>query len=318
MDQSSLRAEFIRLTNSPTLSVTTQVLQKYCDVYFGVLKRHIDEPVSGHRLAEGKLMLQMIFSKLIHFKKMFEGVGFKGSDGTRLGDIIDPTINAVLVRNFYETVVAFNFIYSHYNEDELKDVVYNLWVISGLKYRQRFAVNLTDGNEEGKHKLGDEKKEIERLTEEIFQTTYFKSLGAKQGVIQKAIQKKEFKVHMVKEDVQVLSWTDVHKRLLWKPMFFDTTYNYFSLYAHPSNVSVFQYQDLFDKSTKRAEELSILNLKYIFILGSIFLAEYIKVFPKVLSTFNDLSLLDQIVIDHYNMFGRSHVHTINSSYKFLG
>jgi hypothetical protein len=318
MNQTQLRVEFTRLTKEQTIVKARELLQKYCDAYFQVLKKHIDDPVSSGRLNEGKLMLQMVFSKLVHLKKMFEGVGFKATDGTGLADIIDPTINAVMVRNLYETVAAFNFVYTYYNDVELENISYNLWVIAGLKYRQRFEANLTEGNEGSKAKLDDEKREIDRLLQEILDSNYFRALGEKQKVIKDAIRKKEFKVLMDNAQAEILSWTDVHKRLSWKPMFFDTTYNYFSLYAHPSNVSVFQYQDLFDKSTKPFEQLSLLNLTYIFILASIFLAEYIKVFPGVLNTFNNLSVLDQILIDHYNMFGRSHDQTINGAYQALG
>lgn len=83
----------------------------------------------------------------------------------------------------------------------------------------------------------------------------------------------------------------------------DQTYTYFSLYAHPSNVSVFQFSEMFDKEKEDFKEIINFNLKNTFSLYSFFIADYIKLFPDTLEIFEDQPVLNQIIIDHFNICG---------------
>jgi hypothetical protein len=61
-----------------------------------------------------------------------------------------------------------------------------------------------------------------------------------------------------------------------------------------------------------------LNMQYFFMFLSIFISDYIMLFPDVLKTFNHLELLDQILINSYNTFARGYEYSINESWKELG
>lgn len=98
----------------------------------------------------------------------------------------------------------------------------------------------------------------------------------------------------------------------------DTMYTYFSFYSHPSNVSVFQFGNMFNKNDKAYMRLATFNLNIFFFLLSIFIKDYITLFPNVLNTFNKLDQLDQITINAYNVIARDDNYSINDALKTLG
>jgi hypothetical protein len=51
---------------------------------------------------------------------------------------------------------------------------------------------------------------------------------------------------------------------------------------------------------------------------SIFIFDYIKLFPNVKDIFEDLEQIEQIVIDRQNVFARNESFSINDEWKALG
>jgi hypothetical protein len=86
---------------------------------------------------------------------------------------------------------------------------------------------------------------------------------------------------------------------------FDNLYTYFSLYTHPSNVSVFQFNDLFKETEDNFLMMSNFNIKTSLCMIGVFIADYINFFPKVAEVYNNLSLEEQFIIDFHNKFGRN-------------
>ena len=64
--------------------------------------------------------------------------------------------------------------------------------------------------------------------------------------------------------------------------------------------------------------MTIFNMQYVFMLLSVFIADYINLFPKVLETFNSLDKIDQIFINSNNTFARDKSYSINDAWKDLG
>ncbi len=100
--------------------------------------------------------------------------------------------------------------------------------------------------------------------------------------------------------------------------FFVNVYTYLSLNAHPSNVSVFQFVIYFAPESSFFIGQSILSVKFFFMFVSIFIADYITLFPPVLQTFNKLPLIDQLIINGNNRLARDESYSINESWKELG
>mgnify|MGYP003431035343 CR=1 FL=1 len=102
-----------------------------------------------------------------------------------------------------------------------------------------------------------------------------------------------------------------------KKEIFENIYTYFSLYSHPSQVSVFQFEVMFDKESEAYKSLTVLNFKYCFSFLSVFIADYIYLFPDAKTIFEELSTGKQIVINSLNKLLRGDDFSINEAWKNL-
>lgn len=172
-----------------TLPDCLAMVDIFRDFLFEVILKHQHDKVDSQADADAQIIVQMMLSKLIHIRKLLEGVGFESSKG-KLNPIVDPTIIASLVRNIYETVGTFNLIYVYSKNTDEKAILYNLWVIAGLKYRQRFTSNAR--SQESTEKFDAEKKEIETSIQLIENTALFKGLTEdNKGKIRERIKSNE-------------------------------------------------------------------------------------------------------------------------------
>ena len=315
MTQAELRMEILRMADEDTIDEKIALLDTFTHCYMDLVLSN-DAP-GDHIEADAKLVLQMMLSKLLHIKKAFEGMTYVSKEGkVLLNGLLDPTIIAVLARNFFEAVCAFHLIYVHTKSKDERLILYNLWVIAGLQYRQKFNDIIT--TEENKQKSDNEKKQIDALTEGIKNTALFQSLDMKnQNKIFTKIKERDYKISFKGANIEFLSWQDVAQILMNKHKFFKEMYTYFSLYAHPSHVSVFQYSEMFNKTTEGYKGLSKFNLRFCLFLSSMFLGDYIKVFPATLKVFEANSDIDQIKMNFYNKAVRGDLYSINDSWQKL-
>ena len=312
-----LRIEFKRLLYPDNIPTCIELIDKYCNFFLTAIKNHQTENNTSAQEIEAKLILQMMMTKALHIKSTIKGVDFDTKGGLKLNTIIDPSIVASLIRNVYETVAMFNLIYRTNKEGDERKIAYKLWVISGLKYRQRFAVHITTQENEAKRQL--EEQNIADHIVEIENTTLYKSLSDKDKTkIQRLIKDKDYLVRFKNNDVEVLHWQALIETMGCKQDFFKRIYTYFSLYSHPSNVSVFQFRDMFTAEKRSFISMTTFNMQYVFMLLSVFIADYITLFPKVLQTFNGLPQIDQILINTNNTFARDQSYSINDACKELG
>ncbi len=266
--------------------------------------QHIDMPEAKNR---AKLLNQMMFSKLAHLKEIIKGVSHVG-EVSQISNIIDPTVVGVLVRNIFETVAMFNVVYVQPKTDEDKLILYNLWAISGYKYRQKFEARTKESIE----KSNSEAKIIDDLVLQIEQTDRYKQLNEKnQGKIKNRIDKKEYLVLISEDNIQFLNWQDVTTVMGVKSKMMDTMYNYFSLFSHPSNVSVFQFGSMFNKESNDFLETTTFHINYVIYLTSFFIADYIKVFPTVKAVFNNLPEVESSLINTINSAFRGESYVIH-------
>ncbi len=319
MELEQLRAEFLRLRLCDTLDDCVSMLEMYSEYFFKVILNHQNEQHHSIANRDAALINQMMLTKTLHLMKLIEngGVGFISEGGKELRPIVDPTIIASLIRNIFETVGLFNLIYIRTNSADEKVILYSLWALSGLKYRQRFGSTAT--LESNKETLEAEQKQIEKLIETIEITDLFKGLSeANQRKIRTLIKNKEYRLIFEGDDVKLLSWQDLAGTLGIRGRLFENMYTFFSLYSHPSNVAVFQFEEMFDRQKEQFKQLTITNLKTSFFLLSCFIADYLKLFPSVARTYNSLPLLDQIMLNFFNSTARGQEYSINDAWKELG
>jgi hypothetical protein len=317
MTQQELRQEYVRLTDLLTLKDCNDLAEIFLEHLWNIMNAHHGKKVATYAHKDAVMINQMMFTKLTHLKVLLKGVGYTGVDGQKLNDIIDPTIVASLVRNVFETSALFNLLFRQTQSEEELLIVYNLWSIAGLKYRQRFEPSVQA--EENKEKLAEEEEQIAGLIKQIKDTDRYKTLiNSSQKKIDTKIEKKDFRIVFVGNKVKSYSsWQNLCDVMKLKKETFDNIYTYFSLYSHPSQVSVFQFEVMFDKESEAFKSLTAFNFKYCFSFLSVFIADYIYLFPDAKAIFEGLSLEKQIAINSFNKILRGNDFSINDAWKNL-
>jgi hypothetical protein len=318
MTQDELRIEFARLQSHETVEDCQELMCIYSDFMMLVMKNHHSENLHSRLEAHGKLVLQMMMTKTIAINTLLNGLSFVATDGSKLNKLLDPVIFAVLIRNVYETAAMFNLIYRTPSNSDEKIIMYNLWVIAGLSFRQRFETDAR--TEENKKKVLDDRNQIEQLSTEIRSTELYKSLDPKNQLkIETKIKEKDYLMKFEGSQVVFLSWAKIPEVFkVTKPGLFQNTYTYFSLYAHPSNVSVFQFGEMFTDKNLESLGMTKLGLVYLVNFISFFVSDFVNVFASVKKTFENLPILHQIIIDFPNKMVRGDDYTINESWRHLG
>lgn len=313
MNQEKLRQEFFRLTKLKKIKDCSDLVKIFLNYFLQVIIKHQSEAKSKAD-AQAIIINQMIFAKIFLLKNLIKGINFHAEDRTESTNIIDPTIVASNLRNLYETVGMFNLIYINTKTDDEKTILYNLWVSAGLKFRQRFKP--LANTDEHKNKIIDEQKQIAELKSEIENTELYKSLNKKeQRKIQTKLNDKDYKIQFKDNKVMFLNWQNLVPVMGIRKGIMDTNYTYLSLYSHPSNVSVFQFGEMFSDSEESYLQIAAFNFKIYFFLLSIFIKDYITLFPNVLNTFNNLIQIEQLVINDLNGFARNEMFSINDTLK---
>lgn len=298
-----------------TLEARRELFAITLDELFYILSAH--KPFKyGSDVQEGaRIMLQMLFSKALSINKLLEGQNYEYK-GIKLNTIIDPTPIAVLARNIYEMIATFHLIYVFPKTKEEQLILYSLWRISGLSYRQKFVNSAK--SKESQQKFNEEKDEIDHFIKLIEKTNCYQSLPPReQGKIHTFINEKEFKITIESGIVNKLSWQGVSPKMGLPNAYFEEMYTYFSLYAHPSYVSVWHFSTIFDKDNQDFLGMTKFNLDTTNQLLSIFIADYLKYFPELLPAFEKQDSFTQIVINFFNKAIRGVGYTINHEYNKL-
>ena len=303
MNVQELRERCLPLFRCRSITECIALLDIYSNFFFRAIQIHQMDEVDSVSKAQAKIVLQMMMTKTLHLKSVISGIHYTAEDGGELKGIIDPTIVAALIRNVYETVGMFNLIYRTPQSSDEQLILYNLWVHAGLSYRQRFTAIIT--TEENKKKSDDERNMMQNLVNEIENTTLYKGLSEKnKNKIQQKLRDKDYLLKFENGEVLFLHWHQLANVMGITGGLLDDIYTYFSLYSHPSNVSVFQFADMFRKENPEFLQITIFNLRNLFILISVIVADYIVLFPQVLNTFNNLPLIHQLAINFHNKYAR--------------
>lgn len=222
-----LRSNFTRLSHPDTIEDCNKVIDYYCEFLLQTTYRQKDDLITDIE-AHARLLSQMMMTKLLHLKAAIAGVSFNSQSGISLNRIVDFTIIPSLTRNIYETVGLFSLIFRANKEGDERTIVYNLWMLSGLNYRQRFENIIT--TEENKKKVTKEQKVIKKCVEQIKATALYKALDEKErGKIDNQIKRKEFLVYFRDQKVIILNWKELYDITGAKKDLFEHIYTFFSL-----------------------------------------------------------------------------------------
>lgn len=312
--QKKLREECFKPMASRTIPDCLEMLDIFIDYFAKVAHHDASKTMLLREDLDAVTVNQMLLSKLLHLRKLLEGVSCKTAAFT-IENFSDPTIVASIIRNIYETVGVFYLINTDSNSAEERRLKYLLWSIAGLRYRQRFTSNATTA--ENLAKAVKEEKEIQEMIAEVKASNLYNSLAeSEQGKIDQVIRKKEYRITLNGGNVNILDWQSLTNLMKCNPKLFNEIYTYFSLYAHPSNVAVFQFRDMFGEDEQFKSLLSLV-MRFCFTLTGIFISSYIKLFPDVMPIFEGLSLKDQILLNYHNRMVRGDNFSVNSAWKNL-
>lgn len=257
----------------------------------------IDPKERNEQVNDALIVLQMVLGKGLAIKNLIGGLDFDNSiNGTKMKELIDPTTIAVLTRTQFEAFANFHNIYNSSNDKDLTNLLYDLWVISGLKYRQ--ATVHEDMPEEHRAKAEQEKQKIERILNAIHENPHYMALDEKQkNWVDERIKKRDFELLFNEGKFSKPGWRELFLNAGVKDVFM-SLYSLLSLSTHPSNVSVFQYNQMYEKGFNKEMAYSFLSQSTI--IMAFMIAEYCKYFPIAKQKFQELPELHQYLIDSNN------------------
>lgn len=235
-----------------------------------------------------RIILQIFRTKIISLKSMLNGIIFQNSN-----DIFyDFTTIIPHCRTIYELLVTFEVIYVLPDTNEKKLIMFNLWVVAGLKNRQQIISESL--SEKQKTQIDDEALNInERLNNIRLTSIYNKSELNKKRIEEQIKQKKYYLYIDEKEDVKPYTLTDISSAFsMNRESIFKFLYNYYSMSAHSSSISIVQFPDL----CKEHVNAAITAVNNVFYMCSIFLTDYLKVFPELKQYFFNKDIENQMLL----------------------
>jgi hypothetical protein len=206
-----------------------------------------------------------------------------------------------------EAYCNFNNIYIQSSTHDEKELKYNLWVISGLKYRQGFDTMLKTSVE----KKAMETVQIQAIEKSIFESALVNKLSDEsKKLIRYAVSKKKWQVTLTGKNVQILGWQSLLNNVVLQNIsFINSLYTYLSLATHPSNVAVFQFAEIHAKNQEsNTFAIAIRLAQY---LLSFHISDYCNYFFKESNLFSSLPPLQQLLIDSTNKMFRGDDYIIN-------
>lgn len=278
------KEEFDNLYNPTSLENGWRYLNIVLDAYFVMMDNTHQPIVHTAKEQYAQIILQMFFTKGLAVSKLLEGISYR--HGTvSLNPIIDHTQLFILARNLCETLSAYELICVIPDSEEKRLIMENLFENSGYGYRLRFY------SEEMQKKYSEqylqELQIVETARKTIRNTKYYQSLSPEQKKDFKnyVIKKKSFQVILQDDGFRTLSWQEALHEYVAPNGLFDNIYTYFCLNTHPSIISMNQFDQAFAAVNPEYPHMCLTAILYMISFLSMFLQEYIAVFPKAKEIF---------------------------------
>jgi len=307
--QEFMEGDFNRFTFPQSLIDALLALHIATDSAFVILWPAMGKDYKSEVLHDAHHLAQIMCLRSSTILRLGHAEGYPNATDSKcsLKPTLDPASIWGLVRAQYEAFAAFNNIFVQHKGDEQK-FLYQLWVISGLNYRQQFRKPLED--ERIPHKIApellakadNELKIIEELVKKIKQSMLYQDLTHdKQGEISEAIKRKEFKFFF-KNGVPIKqAWHELFNRTIDTEIF-APFYTYMSLWSHPSNVSAFSFKDMY--SSGEAEGQVLMAVNFAGFLLAFILRDKMSLFPECRQAFETLPPPHQVLLDGWNEWFR--------------
>ena len=245
-----------------------------------------------------KLLCKCFFTKALATINLLDGVGYVGRTCT-LPPIHDHSLLFIIARNFCETVAAYEVLFLLPDTKEKRIILENLFLGSGYIYQARLFSESMQTNFVEEYDIVNQN--VQNTEANIISTQYYKSLSSKQQTnLKNAISSKNYKVMLLDNEVKFLSWQDSLNLFAGSNELMDRIYTFLSFHTHPSIRGMEQFDAAFEKVNPGDVSLCTTACQYIISFMSMFLQEYIKLFPRAKEVFDKKTDFEKCLLTMYD------------------
>lgn len=281
--------EFLyKILMEDNINTTIDCLKEINEVSFKTLSRHTEEYRQSYIDHYGFILFQMNALKCASILELSSG--FRNNPA--LVKLVDPFSVYTLTRAIFESYCNFNNIYIQSKSISEKVLKYELWVLAGLKYRQRFPASITEHQE----KKEAEKMQIQSIIESIRSNEIYISCDERsKEQIEACIKQYKWQLMIINGKVRIGGWQDLFKQISSNDHY-DQFYTSLSLNTHPSNIAVAQFAEMYETDWATNSLKMALDLTKIFMC--LFIEDYCTYYTPV--SYKDISQKAEYLIELYN------------------
>jgi hypothetical protein len=284
------RLLIIKVTKEDKLEAYHRVL----DLAFKIMSpvhQKMGAKLRTHQNQDAMILYQMAISKGLAIMGLIDGVEYKNRETGASRKFLDPSPIAALTRTQFEAFSTFHNIYNSNEDSNVINLLYDIWVIAGLKERLKGSEPKL---QEHKTKAQNDKNTIDKLILRVKNNQIFKDESIeKQKKILDWIDNRKFEVTYRNKKLVLLNQKDMFINAGVNQNF-ENQYAILSWYIHPSNISVTQFGQMFEKNFNEEHAFTLLNISRIIL--SMLVVEYCNYFPLAKEEFQNLSKLDQLIV----------------------
>jgi len=253
----NLAVDFFRLLINGEKDDKIEAYHRVIDSAFKILSPVHQKTVGNLRNYQNQdamILFQMAISKGLAIQTLINGVQYKNRETGSSNTILDPTPIAALTRTQFEAFSTFHNIYNSSTDQNVINLLHDIWVIAGLKERQK---GFDSEHPEHLIKAQKEKDKIEKLIIRVKENPIFlNEAKEKQDKIIEWINKRKFEISYRNNKLVLLPHIDMFINAGVNKMF-ENQYSMLSWFVHPSNLSVMQFGQMFEKNFNEVELLPL-------------------------------------------------------------
>ena len=249
--------------------------------------------------SELRCLVQMMFTKGVSLRMMLDGFDYHQGN-IHLNTITDHTILHTIVRTMFEALMGFELVNRIPDTEDKRSIIYNVYCASSLTSRLKMFT--TDAEKRYAERFKEERDAIAFCKEQIKNTELYNRLSSDdKKLIKDSIRRGEYQLIIDEnEHVKHVGWDEVRKYCFLGTDNLHGMYKYLCNMAHPSYHSLLQFKDSYKGDSPTFYELACTASKYALVCMSVFIMDYMLVFPDTQRSFEGLDYETQFMICMYN------------------
>lgn len=263
-------------------------------------------------LKDAMILFQMSMTKGIAIKALAESLNYYNEIGDfSIPELIDPMSIAALTRTQYEAYSTFHNIFNSNNNDDVEHFLYDSWVLAGLKERQRFPVEIDESELEFApaykieiaKKVKFERDQIDSILDALYNNPIYINMSeGERKVLDNHLKKRVFQFEFKNNNFVKTDWLSMFLKTGVKELF-KPLYSIMSLSTHPSNVSVFQYGQMFEDGSYKNNTMTLLKMSEK--IMCFFIADFCAYISEAKQEYQKLPDLNKVIIETSNNYMRT-------------